>query len=126
MQPILYPLTTILADAGNRDGSGGVSVSFGGILTIVGLYKVFEKAGRAGWTAIVPIYNIYIALNIINRPWFWLLLMCIPIVNIYFLFVASFDLAERFGKGKLFGIGMVLLAPFFYLILGFDSSEFRG
>ena len=30
-----------------------------GILGIVGLWKVFRKAGMPGWLSLIPIYNIW-------------------------------------------------------------------
>ncbi|MCB6971876.1 MULTISPECIES: DUF5684 domain-containing protein [Butyricimonas] len=38
------------------------------VLMLVSMWKIFEKAGRQGWEGIIPIYNIYVMLQIINRP----------------------------------------------------------
>jgi hypothetical protein len=37
------------------------------VLTFVGMWKVFVKAGHPGWAAIVPIYNLYILTQIAGR-----------------------------------------------------------
>src|ERR1700722_15112806 len=51
------------------------------VVVIAGMWKVFTKAGKAGWAAIVPIYNTYMLLKIVNRPSWWLILFFIPVVN---------------------------------------------
>ena len=38
------------------------------ILTIAGIWKMFAKAGKPGWAAIVPIYNIIVLLEIVGKP----------------------------------------------------------
>ncbi len=46
------------------------------VLTIVGLWKTFRKAGLPGWAAIVPFYNEYNVVKMSNRPlwFFWAML----------------------------------------------------
>jgi hypothetical protein len=122
----LQVLTTLASRPPDGGGASNISVSIGGILAVIGMWKVFAKAGKPGWAAIIPIYNIYTVLLLIGKPWYWLLFMLIPLVNLVFLFIISFELAEHFGKSKLFGVGLVLLAPIFYLILGFDESKYRA
>ena len=43
------------------------------VVAIIAMWKIFTKAGKPGWAAIVPIYNYIILLEIIGRPWWWLL-----------------------------------------------------
>jgi len=96
------------------------------ILVIAGNWKVFEKAGVAGWKCLIPIYNLYLLLVIAGKPWWWLILMFIPIVSVVIYLLAMLSLAERFGKGPLFGVGLFFLPIIFFPLLGFDSSEYRG
>lgn len=43
-----------------------------GILLIIAMWKIFEKAGEAGWKSIIPIYNVYIMYKIVGmKNWFW-------------------------------------------------------
>lgn len=37
------------------------------VLLLVSMWKVYEKAGRQGWEGIIPIYNLYVMLQIINN-----------------------------------------------------------
>lgn len=75
------------------------------VLTIAGMWKVFEKAGKPGWAAIIPFYNLYVLVQIVGKPawWFVLCLLIIPMI-----FVAM-DLAECFGKSKGWGYRITLL-----------------
>lgn len=84
-----------------------------GILVIVSEWRLFEKAGEPGWACIVPIYNIIVMLKIGGNPWYWVLLMCIPIVNIIIGIMALQGFLKAYGRGD---IGSVLLALFFPVI----------
>lgn len=89
-------------------------------------WKVFVKAGQPGWAAIVPIYNIYVLLKVGGKPWWWLILLIIPIVNFVMLLLLSLSMAKNFGKGSGFGIGLWLLSFIFYPILGFGSATYQA
>ena len=45
------------------------------VFMIICQWKVFAKAGKPGWACLVPIYNIIVLLDIINKPAWWLILM---------------------------------------------------
>ena len=92
---------------------------------IVCQWKIFSKAGKPGWAAIVPIYNIIVLLEIVNKPWWWLLLMMIPIVNIVMIIIVLNRLSKSFGKSEGFTVGLVLLGIIFMGILAFDKSEYK-
>ena len=96
------------------------------LLVIVATWKVFTKAGQPGWASIIPIYNLYIWCKIVGRPWWWILLMLIPIVNFIVAIILCIDLAKSFGKGAGFGIGIALLGVIFLPILGFGSAQYEG
>ncbi len=96
------------------------------ILIIASFWMVFSKAGKPGWAAIIPIYNIIVMLQIVGRPWWWILLMFIPIVGLVIAIIVSIDMAKSFGKGAGFGIGLALLGFIFYPILGFGSAKYQG
>ena len=97
------------------------------IIVVIGLWKVFTKADEPGWAAIIPIYNYYVILKIVGRPWWWLLLMLIPIVNLIVSIIVAIDLAKSFGKDALYGIILLwLFSVIGYLILGFGDAEYQG
>ena len=111
---------------------GGVSAGVGIvylaiiILMIASMWKIFTKAGKPGWAAIIPIYNIIVLLEIIDKPLWWIILMFIPFVNIVMSIIVTVELAKKFGQGAGFAVGLILLAPIFYPILGFGSARYQG
>ena len=91
------------------------------ILLIIAWWKIFKKAGQAGWKSIIPIYNVYILCKI-TKINFWICMLLIPVVigilntlvfkdnqsisslisGVYTLvieIVISYRLAKAFGKG---------------------------
>ena len=97
-----------------------------GIIAIVGYWVVFTKAGEAGWKSIIPIYSTIVLLKIVGRPWWWILLMLIPLVNLVILAIVYVDLAQSFGHSILFHSRPVPAALIFLLVLAFGSSQVRG
>jgi hypothetical protein len=93
-------------------------------LVIVGMYKIFEKAGKPGWAAIVPIYNLIVLLEIVGKPLWWILLCIIPCVNIVALVIINIELAKRFGKDTVYGILLALFGVVMYPVLGFSDAQY--
>lgn len=89
-------------------------------------WKIYVKAGKPGWAAIIPIYNTLVQLEIIGRPWWWLLLMFVPLVNIVIGIMIIFDLAKVFGKGTGFGFGLLFLSFVFIPLLAFGDAVYQG
>lgn len=96
------------------------------IISLVGLWKIFVKAGKPGWGAIIPIYNMYCLFEM-SFGTGWLFLLCfVPCVNVVMLAIMWIKLAQAFGKGAGFGVG-ILLVPFIFLpMLGFGDAQFVG
>lgn len=110
------------------------------VVTVIGLWKMYVKAGRPGWTAIIPVYNWWVWVELIGRPrwWFWalvasVLLSWIPVVGIILsilMFVlylmGCLDMAKAFGRGSGTGIGLWLVPFVFAPILGFGDAQYVG
>ncbi len=97
-----------------------------GILVLVAEWHVFKKAGRHGWAAIVPFYNMYVLSDIVwGNGWLFLLLF-IPIGNIVFGICTFIKLARSFGKSGAFGAGLVFFPFIFMPMLGFGKAEYEG
>ena len=105
---------------------GGLLGLVFGLLAVVGLWKIFTKAGQPGWAALIPIYNAIVLLRVVGRPWWWLLLMFIPLVNLIIYIIVAVDLARSFGKGGLFALGLVVLSWIFLAVLGLGSARYEG
>ncbi len=122
-------MTSILAQT--SDVEGGIAATFIVIglaiyvFYVISWWVVFTKAGQPGWAAIIPIFNIIVLLRVAQRPWWWIFLYLIPIVNIFILFIVSIEVARNFGKGTGFGVGLALLGLFFYPILAFGSARYQ-
>lgn len=96
------------------------------IFSIVCMWKIFVKAGKPGWGAIIPFYNTYLLFDI---AWGngWLFLLClVPVVNFVVLIILLVKLAQAFGKGIGFAVGLFFLTIIFLAILAFDSSTYQG
>ncbi len=96
------------------------------VALIASVWTVFTKAGKPGWAAIVPIYNLVVLLEIVGKPIWWIVLMLIPLVNFVVGAIVSVELARRFGKGAGFGIGLLLLSPIFYPLLAWGDARYEG
>ncbi len=96
------------------------------IITIASMWKLFTKAGKPGWAALIPIYNTVVLLQIVGRPLWWIILILIPFVNIVISFILVFDLAKAYGKDAGFGILMLFLPIIGYPMLAFGKSQYVG
>lgn len=96
------------------------------ILFFAGAWKIFEKAGKPGWTVIVPIYDLIVLLEIVGKPAWWVILFFVPCVNVIVWLLVLIALARSYGKSELFGIGLWLLPIVFVPILGFGDAKYIG
>lgn len=95
------------------------------VVAIIGIWKVFVKAGQPGWAVLIPIYNAYILLKIAGKPGWWLLLFLIPMVNMVIGILVAIDVAKAFGQSPVFGVVLLfLLAGIGYLVLGFGNYRY--
>ena len=95
------------------------------VLVIAGCWKMLEKAGQPGWGILIPIFNAYLLIKVANRPGWWLLLLFIPIVGLIFSIILAIDIAQNFGKGVGFALGIIFLGFIFYPILGFGDARYQ-
>ena len=72
----------------------GIPIFAAWLVSIIGLWKVYAKAGHAGWKSIIPILNTVVLCRIAQRPGWWFLLLCIPFVNVVVAFIVFIDLAH--------------------------------
>lgn len=96
------------------------------VLMIAAMWRVFSKAGKAGWLAIIPIVNIFVLIDIAGKPMWWIILFFIPFVNFIAMILILHGVSENFGHGAGFTLGLIFLSPIFWLILGFGDSEYVG
>lgn len=120
------------------------------ILQIVANWRIFTKAGEAGWKSLIPVYSDYISYKIAwQTSYFWLVFilgivascvqtyvgdstMLLTIVSLIRIIAGiisimySVKLARAFGRGTLFAVGLIFLQPIFMLILGLGDDRYYG
>ena len=120
----------MMAGAGQGVMSSGLEAVFGvfmililatSLLMLVSWWRIFQKAKLPGRGAIIPFYNIYLIFKLAGKPnWTWWLLF--PPVLWILMIVAQFKIAEKFGKGTGFALGLWFLPVIFYPILAFSKD----
>jgi hypothetical protein len=55
----------------------------------------------------------------------WLPTLLIPGFGLIPALVLTVNLAAKFGKGNAFGVGLALLGPIFYPVLGFGNARYQ-
>jgi hypothetical protein len=96
------------------------------VLYIASFWKLFEKAGRPGWEAIIPIYNIYVLFKIGGKPGWWLAFILLgPLFIIWWIWGVNM-ISKSFGKDEGFTVGLLLLGIVFWPILGLGDARYIG
>lgn len=92
--------------------------------TFIGLIGVFKKAGFKGWHALIPFYNLYIWLKVLERPMWWFIFLAIPYLSIFMLMLMTWKTIRTFGKTT---YPILILGTFFSWLyipfLGFSAKE---
>lgn len=109
------------------------------ILMVTATCRVYMKAGKKWWSAIIPVYNVIIWLDIIkkSRRLVW---VYVGIVVMMFLGEIAYDIAlflnfifavwltyflsRSFGKGIWFTVGLMLLPFIFWPILAWGKANY--
>jgi hypothetical protein len=122
---------TALTSITQQAGVSALSTTYGVIglivyiIVVIALWKVFTKAGHAGWLAIIPIVNLFVLTKIAGFSYWMGLLYLIPIVNLILHIFVALRVGKAFGKGAAFSIFLLWLFSFIgYLILGFGSDTY--
>jgi hypothetical protein len=123
-------------DYGNSAAVGGVIAgmlmtfflvfSIIGLIMVASLWKLYSKAGKPGWAAIIPIYNYVILLEIVGKPVWWIILMLIPLVNFVVLIIIIVEFAKSYGKSGGYAVGLLFLPIIFFPMLAFGDSVYVG
>lgn len=96
------------------------------IVVIAGGWKTYTKANQPGWGILIPFYNWWLLVKISDNSALWFVLFLVPIANIIAMFKVNIDVADNFGKGLGFGLGLVFLPFIFYPLLGFGDAQYQG
>jgi signal peptidase I len=85
------------------------------VIHFLGTWKLYMKAGRKAWEAAVPIYNSIVLMKIINRPWWWTILLFVPIVNLIMFPVVWVETIRSFGRNSTADTFLVILTLGLYI-----------
>ena len=106
------------------------------IIILVSWWKMFEKAGREGWNAIVPIYNAWVEAEIAGKPGWWALVglgAIIPLIGIIpaiagfvLSVIIAIELSKAFGKEPVFALLLIFLPMIGYPIIAFGSATYKN
>jgi hypothetical protein len=111
-----------------------ISVS---VLQIIGMWKVFKKAGKGGWESLIPFYNNYVLIEISGLNWWWFLISLSPLVlafipgigllsslaSLFALFNCYYNLSKKFNKGTRFAVCLTFFTPICIPILGLSKDN---
>lgn len=91
--------------------------------THIGLWKLFIKAGRPGWESLIPFYREYIICRLTGRPMWWVVLLLIPVINLFVGIGLYIDFVKSFGRRSFLDQAGTILVPFIVFPLwGFDPK----
>lgn len=96
------------------------------VLILTSRYKIFEKAGKPGWTSLVPVYSFVVLLSIVGKPWWWTLLLFVPGVNVIIFIMVIHRVALSFGKDNTFAAGLILLGFIYIPLLAYSETQYYG
>lgn len=114
------------------------------VLQIAGEWRIYKKAGKHGWEALVPFYSSYIQYEIFwGNGWLFLIATAFSIIGNYGDSVSVINavclvglliievmhcsrMAKAFGKSAWYAVGLLLLHPVFVCMLGFGNAEYEG
>ncbi len=93
------------------------------VVMLISLIKIFTKNGKPGWGVIIPIYNFILMSEIAEVKSTYVILLFVPIVNIYAMYVIYKGIAKKYNKSDRYAVGM-LLVPFIFLpMLAFKKEN---
>ena len=125
------------------------------IVSVIGMFKSFEKMGLEGWKAIIPFYNAYLYGEKVWTANYGLFVWVVYAVNILVIsriantggfigglfgiigFAATvifvvgiarfcYWISKSFGYEIPFAVGLFFLPVVFHLIIGFGDAKYRG
>lgn len=107
------------------------------VFYLIGMYKFYEKAGQAGWKAIIPYYNSYVLMvDMGGLKWYWFaiaiggsLLSGIPYVGIILSLASTlayinsyYNLSKKLNKSTGWFILTIFFSGFTLPILGYSKD----
>ncbi len=110
------------------------------ILTIVGKWKVYKKAGKNGWEALIPYYSTWVLCEISGIKWWFFLIIIagsllggssigglLGLATLVATYFVNYNISKKFGKEPVgYAFGLTLLPFIFYPILGMGDATYKN
>ena len=94
------------------------------ILSSIGLYGMFKKAGIEPWKALIPLYNTWCMVEKMRLKKAWFFFQLIPIAGQFITIWISIKFVEHFGRFSLLHHAATVFIPFIYFpYLGYSNDE---
>ena len=98
------------------------------VVQVIAMWKMFKKAGKNGWEAIIPFYNMWTLFEVSGYPGYYIFFAFIPcvgsIVLLVFNILAMISLAKKFNKSSGFAVLLILVPIVGFCILGFGNDVY--
>lgn len=108
------------------------------VIQLIGKWKIFKKAGRKGWEAIIPLYSTWILMvEVAKLNWWWFLILFAPslitinlgkfgiiltLLELFITLLTNYNIAKKFHKDIWLAILMTFFPVIFYPIIGFSEK----
>lgn len=100
------------------------------IASVVGGWKINQKAGRPGWAALIPFYGSYVLADVAWDEGWMFLLDLVPGSSVIYKIMTAIKLVKSFGytggKKVLYILGCIFFPFILFPIIGFDGSAYEG
>ena len=131
--------SSLFADGAASAGANSTIFLLGGVLallaialavaTIIATWKLYAKAGEAGWKSLIPIYNAWVFLRMGGQSSWWALVIFVPLINVVaavFLAIAAYNIGLKLGKEGWWVVIYIFASSIWYLLLGFGKSTWQA
>ena len=115
------------------------------VVTLIGMWRIFEKAGEPGWKALIPYYNYYVLCDIAMTQPTSIIMFVVPIASVVLAFIpvlgalatpllatagtaiTYYSLAKAFGRDQVMCILSIFFYPVIMMIIAFSKDiEYTG
>lgn len=93
------------------------------VIHFASLWKIFEKANRPTWEGFIPVYNYFIWLKVLGKPWWWIFFFAIPFVNLVITVALHVETIRLFGRYEPKDTFLAIVLPWYYIpALAYDKT----
>lgn len=100
------------------------------LIHIIALWRIFTKAGYAGWKSLIPFYSLYLLFRIAGKPSSFTVVFILAIVNTFLNIISMYFKNDdsRFILLAIWGIAIILgiVTAIIYIDYSFSLSKAFG